>query len=78
MNMVFSSDNYWVLAYPAEHGIELVDKTSGRSMFIQGAAAERFRDSINEIVADTGNDSDEIEDYLDECCAGYAVPFVFH
>lgn len=77
MNMVFSSDNYWVLAYPAEHGIELVDKSSNRSMFIQGAAAERFRDSINEIVAAGHADSEEIEDYLDEVCADQARPIVF-
>ena len=78
MNMVFSSENYWVLAYPAEHGIELVDKTGGRSLFIQGAAAERFSDSMTEIVIDNGADSEEVDEYLDEYCAGYATPFVFH
>ena len=38
MNVMYSSENYYVAEFlPGRHGIELVDKTSGRAGFLEGA-----------------------------------------
>ena len=36
MNVVYNSDHYSVLSYPAQDSVELVDKSAGRMLFLQG------------------------------------------
>jgi hypothetical protein len=46
MNVVYNSENYYVVEFPGRHGIELVDKTTGRAGFLEGAVASKFRASM--------------------------------
>ncbi|MGQ0510363.1 MAG: BTH_I0359 family protein [Betaproteobacteria bacterium] len=43
MNVMYSSENYYVVEFPGRAGIELVDKTTGRGGFLEGAVEARFR-----------------------------------
>ena len=45
MNIVYNSDNYYVVEYPVQHGYEVVDKQSSRGTYFQGDVAEKFRES---------------------------------
>ena len=46
MNIVYNSDNYYVVEYPIQHGYEVVDKQNGRGTYLQGNVADRFRESM--------------------------------
>ena len=54
MNVIYNSDNYYVVEYPAQHGYELVDKQCQRGTFFQGDVADRFAQSMRTAVAETG------------------------
>ena len=44
MNIVYNSEHYAIVAYPVRSGFELVDKASGRNLFVQGSVARELRD----------------------------------
>ena len=46
MNIVYNSDNYYVVEYPVEHGYEVVDKQAARGTYFAGDVAEKFRASM--------------------------------
>jgi len=46
MNIVYNSDNYYVVEYPQQHGYEVVDKQAGRGTYFQGDVADKFRASM--------------------------------
>src|SRR5471030_1337122 len=46
MNIVYNSDNYYVVEYPVQHGYEVVDKQSSRGTYFQGNVADKFRESM--------------------------------
>lgn len=77
MNVVYNSEHFSVLAYPAQEGFELVDKTGHRMLFLQGASAWHFRAAIEEIPEDDRTE-ENIDAFLDEYCADSARPIVFH
>ncbi len=76
MNVVYNSDHYSILAYPAQEGFEVVDKDANRALFIQGETAFRFRKAIDEIPEED-RDEETIDDFLDNYCVS-ARPFSFH
>lgn len=76
MNVVYNSDHYSILAYPAQEGFEVVDKDANRVLFIQGVTAFRFRKAIDEIPEED-RDEETIDDFLDNYCVS-ARPFSFH
>ena len=49
MNVIYSSDHFWIFAYPAQHGFELVDKCGLRTVYLDGAFAWHFRHEMEEI-----------------------------
>jgi len=51
MNVMYSSENYYVVEFPGRHGIELVDKTTGRAGFLEGAVEVKFRASMADLAA---------------------------
>ena len=51
MNVMYNSDNYYVVEFPGRHGIELVDKTMGRAGFLEGAVEVKFRASMAHLAA---------------------------
>ena len=66
MNVMYSSENYYVVEFPGNHGIELVDKTTGRAGFLEGALEVKFRASMAHLAA-----GELSEESVDEFLGGY-------
>lgn len=77
MNVIYSSDHYWILSYPAEQGVELLDKEMQRTLYLQGESAWHFRHAIEDIP-ENERDEEGIDAFLDDYCEGTALPIVFH
>lgn len=77
MNIVYSSDNYYVVEYPAGNGFELVDKHAARGMFFHGDVAEKFAISMKSVIAE-----DASIEHVDEFLGNFGIllntPVVFH
>jgi len=76
MNVIYSSEHFWVFAYPAEHGFELLDKDGLRTLFLHGASARHFCHAMEEIP-EAERDEETMDAFLDDYCAGAARPIVF-
>ena len=63
MNIIYSSDSYYVVEYPAQHGYELVDKRSARGTFFQADVADRFQQSLHAAVAEDAS-IERVDDFL--------------
>ena len=66
VHIVYNSDNYCVLEYPAQHGYEVVDKQASRGTYFHGDIARKFRASITQAV----NEDPSIE-RIDEFLANF-------
>jgi hypothetical protein len=77
MNIIYNSSQYAILAFPAEHAFELVDKTARRALFLQGSVAVGLRDAINGLPDDERTE-ESVDSLLDEYCVGAALPIAFH
>jgi hypothetical protein len=77
MNMVYNSEHFSILAYPAQEGFELVDKEGGRMLFIRGEVAFRFRQAIDSIPEEE-RDEETIDEFIENYCKGVASPIRFH
>jgi ABC-type ATPase with predicted acetyltransferase domain len=60
MNVMYNSENYYVVEFPGRQGIELVDKTMGRAGFLEGEVEVKFRASMADLAA--GEPSVELVD----------------
>lgn len=77
MNVVYNSEHFSILAYPAQEGFELVDKECSRTLFIQGEVAFRFRQAIDAIPEEE-RDEETIDGFIEHYCEGVARPIRFH
>ncbi len=77
MNLIYSSPHYCIVAYPAQQGFELLDKTGFRSLFLLGAQAWRFRHAMEDIPP-AERTEEAIDALLDDYCADAARPIVIH
>lgn len=77
MNVIYSSDSYYVVEYPAQHGYELVDKRSARGTFFQGDVAERFQLSLEAAVAEDAS-FERVDDFLGSFDILLNQPLVVH
>lgn len=77
MNIIYNSENYYVVEYPAQNGYELVDKRTQRGTFFQGDVAERFAQSIQEVVA-KGATVENVDEFLGDFGVLLDVPVVYH
>ncbi len=77
MNIIYASDNYYVVEYPAQHGYELVDKRSKRGTFFQGDVAERFVQSLQAAAAEDAS-VERVDDFLESFDILLDQPLVVH
>jgi hypothetical protein len=77
MNIIYSSDSYYVVEYPAQHGYELVDKRSQRGTFFQGDVAERFVQSLQAAAAEDAS-VERVDDFLESFEILLDQPLVLH
>ncbi|MBM3341436.1 MAG: DUF3567 domain-containing protein [Betaproteobacteria bacterium] len=77
MNVVYNSDNYYVVEFADRRGFELVDKHTRRSTFFQGDVAEKFAQSMNGIIAEDAS-TEHVDDFLGNFDVLMAQPLVLH
>ncbi|MCL4747619.1 MAG: DUF3567 family protein [Burkholderiaceae bacterium] len=67
MQMIYNSPNYCVVEFADSEeghaGFEIMDKTSRREIYINGALALRFRQNVSELIASEPT-SDEVDAFL--------------
>lgn len=77
MNIIYSSDNYYVVEYPTQHGYELVDKRTQRGSFFQGDVADRFAQSLRDAVAENAS-FENVDEFLGNFEVLLNLPLVYH
>jgi hypothetical protein len=77
MNVIYDSDNYYVVEYPAHHAFELVDKRCARGTFFQGNVADRFAHAMQDAVDEEAS-SEHIDEFLDGFDLSLTQPVVIH
>ena len=77
MNIVYNSDNYYVVEYPQQLGYEVVDKKTARGTYFQGDVAEKFRDSM---IGALGEDPspEHVDDFLSDFGVLINFPMTVH
>jgi hypothetical protein len=77
MNIVYNSDNYYVVEYPMQHGYEVVDKQTSRGTYFQGDVADKFRESM---IGALGEDPspDHVDAFLSDFGVLINFPMVIH
>ena len=78
MNVIYDSDNYCVVEYPAQHGYEVVDKQAQRVTFFQGQVAENFVQSMRDVVAEENVSFERLDEFLDNFDVLMSHPVLFH
>ena len=77
MNVLYNSENYYVVEFPGRGGIELVDKAAGRGGFLAGAVEVKFRATMNDLVS--GEPSVEtVDEFLGHYDALLTNPMLVH
>ena len=77
MNVIYNSDNYYVVEYPTQHGYELVDKHAARGTYLCGDTAEKFLESMKHVIAEDAS-VEHVDDFLDNFDVLLNLPVVFH
>ena len=72
MNIVYNSENYYVVEYPVEHGYEVVDKHAARGTYFAGDVAVKFRESMIGTLGEDLRRSDQLSDDGTLSCAPQA------
>ena len=63
MNVLYNSDNYYVVEFPGHCGVELVDKQRGCGAFLEGAVETKFRASMASLVSHEEN-AESVDEFL--------------
>jgi hypothetical protein len=77
MNIVYNSDNYYVVEYPLQHGYEVVDKHAGRGTYFQGDVAEKFRESMMGAFGEDPS-AENLDEFLSDFGSLINFPSVVH
>ncbi len=63
MNVLYNSENYYVVEFPGHCGVELVDKLRGCGGFLEGAVELKFRASMADLVSN-GPSVETVDEFL--------------
>ena len=77
MNVIYHSENYYVVEYPDERACEVVDKHSARGTFFQGDVAAKFMASLRTAVADDAS-VEHVDEFLGSFDVLLDLPIVIH
>jgi Protein of unknown function (DUF3567) len=77
MNVLYNSEHYHVVEYPAQDAFELIYKPTARSTFLQGSMARNFRDSMQNLIA-LNESVDSVDEFLDEYPVWATHPCIYH
>ncbi|MBL8471037.1 MAG: DUF3567 family protein [Rhodocyclaceae bacterium] len=76
MQIVFNDASLYVVDYPAQEAIEVIDKRSGRGAFIRDDAARRFRADLNSFVE--AGEPDALDEFIGHYIALMHQPAIYH
>jgi len=77
VNVVYNSENYYVVEFPGCDGIELVDKSTGRFGFLEGEVESSFRASMASLAA-RGPSVESVDEFLGHYEALLTNPVALH
>ena len=77
MNVIYNSDNYYVVEYPSQHGYELVDKHAARGTYLSGDTADKFLESMKTAISEDAS-AEHVDEFLDQFDVLFNLPVVFH
>ena len=77
MNIVYNSENYYVVEYPQEHGYEVVDKHASRGTFFQGDVADKFRASMMGAFGEDPS-AEHVDEFLSDFGGPISFPMTVH
>ena len=77
MKLVYNSEQFYIVAYPVEEAFEVVDKTAGRGSFFRGDLAQRFQDSIRDVVAEDPS-TDHVDEFISNFGLDLNYPALYH
>jgi len=87
MNMIYNSSHFCVVEFsdfgadglhPAG-GYEIMDKGQRRQIFLGGAQAESFRDSVQKLISDSEEPSfEEVDEFLSGFAGLMTQPVTLH
>lgn len=77
MNVLYNSENYYVVEFPGLGGIELVDKAAGRGGFLEGAVEVRFRATMANLASREPS-VESVDEFLGHYDALLTNPVVLH
>jgi hypothetical protein len=63
MQVIYSSDHYYVVEYSDQHAYELIDKRSARGTFFEGDGAVKFMDFMRIAVGEDAS-IEHVDDFL--------------
>lgn len=77
MQLVYESQHYHVIEYSGIGGYEVTDKLARVCAYLDGPAAELFRDDFSKVLAENPSD-DAVDEYLEGLDSLMTLPIVFH
>ena len=77
MNVLYNSENYYVVEFPGLGGIELVDKAAGRGGFLAGAVEVKFRATMADLASGEPN-VESVDEFLGHYDALLTNPILMH
>jgi thioredoxin reductase len=77
MNIVYNSDNYYVVEYSAEAGFELVDKNTRQGTFFAGDVAAKFRRQMLETAGEEP-EAESMDEFLSNFGTLVSFPVTLH
>ncbi len=78
MDVIYDSECFYVVEYPVQHGYELVDKQVRRGTFLQGDIADRFAQSLRDVVAREDASVERVDEFLDDFSAFMVQSVLYH
>ena len=76
MQVMFNNPDLYVVAYPAQNGLEVIDKRRGFGTFICDEAAERFTRELRDAIEN--GDGEDLGDFMEHFDALLTHPAVYH
>jgi hypothetical protein len=77
MNVLYDSPHFYMAEFAGSEGIELVDKSAGRSGFLEGDVAHRLRASMLHLFSDDPS-VESVDEFLGNYDALLTNPVVLH
>jgi len=77
VQIVYNSEQFYIVAYPAEEAYEVIDKTAGRGSFFDGELAHRFHDSMRDMAARDPS-PESIDEFIANFGLALTLPAVYH